>query len=37
MKTRKSQRTDGLVLDYAGWTDKIAGEQYPEVDGVYRV
>ncbi|KAF2790267.1 putative aldehyde dehydrogenase [Melanomma pulvis-pyrius CBS 109.77] len=22
---------------YAGWTDKLTGEQYPEVDGVYKI
>lgn len=26
-----------IVLDYAGWTDKLAGEQYPAQDGFYRV
>jgi aldehyde dehydrogenase (NAD+) len=23
--------------DYAGWTDKVPGEQYPELDGIYKV
>jgi aldehyde dehydrogenase (NAD+) len=26
-----------LEVDYAGWTDKIAGEQYPAEDGVYKI
>lgn len=26
-----------VLTDYAGWTDKIAGEQYPEADGLYRI
>lgn len=30
--------TDSKSLDYAGWTDKLPGEQYPETeDGAYRV
>jgi hypothetical protein len=30
--------TDLETSDYAGWTDKLPGEQYPETeDGAYRV
>jgi hypothetical protein len=30
------ERANGDV-DYAGWTDKIVGDQYPAVDGMYKV
>ncbi|KAF2474059.1 aldehyde dehydrogenase [Lindgomyces ingoldianus] len=29
--------TSSVFRYYAGWTDKVTGEQYPEVDGVYKI
>lgn len=26
-----------LVIDYAGWVDKIGGESYPEDNGFYKI
>lgn len=25
------------LIDYAGWTDKISGETFPEHNGVYKI
>lgn len=26
-----------ICIDYAGWTDKISGETFPEHNGVYKI
>lgn len=28
---------DSWNIDYAGWTDKIGGEQFPATDGLYKI
>lgn len=34
---QRDSRLIYIEIDYAGWTDKISGESYPESNGVYKI